>query len=76
MIPMDPNDPHFLPPNLGISNLDYTSPNPIHDSYYSLTIESLNSTFAKVPNMEDFDYPPKPLVSVPHTVNQGENFQK
>ncbi|KAJ0513934.1 putative transcription factor B3-Domain family [Helianthus annuus] len=76
MIPMDPIDPHFLPPNLGISNLDYTSPNPIHDPYYLLTIESLNSTFAKGPNMEDFDYPPKPSVSVPHTVNQGENFQK
>ncbi|KAJ0783494.1 hypothetical protein HanLR1_Chr01g0020931 [Helianthus annuus] len=76
MIPMDPNDPYFLTPSLGITNLDYTSPDPIRDPYYSLTIESLDSTFAKVPNMEDFDYPPKPSVSVPHTVNQGENFQK
>ncbi|KAM0033879.1 hypothetical protein Hdeb2414_s0016g00490961 [Helianthus debilis subsp. tardiflorus] len=76
VIPMDPNDPYFLPPSLGIPNLDYTSPDPIHDPYYALTIEPLYSTFAKIPNMEDFDYPPKPSVSAPHTVNQGENFQK
>ncbi|KAJ0610955.1 hypothetical protein HanHA300_Chr01g0009711 [Helianthus annuus] len=74
--PMDPKDSYFLPPNLGIPNLDYTYPDLIHDSYYSLTIESLDSTFAKIPNIGNFDYPQKPSVPVPHSEDQGENFRK
>ena len=76
IIPMDPKDPYFLPPSLGIPNLDYTCLDLIRGPYYSLTIESLDSTFAKIPNIEYLDYLQKPSVFVPHTENQGENFQK
>ncbi|KAJ0910828.1 hypothetical protein HanRHA438_Chr06g0256561 [Helianthus annuus] len=70
MIYVDANDPCFLPPSFGILDLAYTSLNLIRDPYYSLTIESLNSTSITDPDSEDLHYSLKPSVSMPYVVNQ------
>ncbi|MFS7961136.1 putative transcription factor NAM family [Helianthus anomalus] len=62
MIPVDANDPCFLPPSFGIPDLDYTSLSRIRDPYRFLTIESVDSTSTTDPDLEDLNHPPEPSV--------------